>query len=178
MIIKKDIESLILKHGLKDYQWIGPEEIVISQWVRMKCICGCDEFGRPACPPHMPSVQECHELIHEYNHIIIFRFEKEVAYNDFPKKWAREVSYQLLNLEKEIFLSGCYKTFFLNAFSCNLCHECKAGKKACKYPKLLRPTPEALGIDVFTTVRQLDYPIEVLQEDSKVMNRYAILLIE
>ncbi|MBN2104156.1 hypothetical protein JW835_08970 [bacterium] len=68
--------------------------------------------------------------------------------------------------------------FLLNAFSCNLCHDCKAVKKTCKYLKLLRPCPEALGIDVFTTVRQLDYPIEVLQEDSKVMNQYAILLVE
>jgi len=35
-----------------------------------------------------------------------------------------------------------------------------------------------LAVDVFSTVRQGDYPIEVLPEYSRAMNRYAFLLIE
>jgi predicted metal-binding protein len=41
-----------------------------------------------------------------------------------------------------------------------------------------RPTPEALGIDVYSTVRKAGYPIQVLFEYSQKMNRYAFLLIE
>jgi hypothetical protein len=38
--------------------------------------------------------------------------------------------------------------------------------------------PYALPVDVFSTVRQYDYPIKVLSDYSQVMNRYAFLLIE
>ena len=62
--------------------------------------------------------------------------------------------------------------------SCFLCDECAKLRKACKQPRLARPSPESMGIDVFTTARQYGYPIEVLSDYSQKMNRYAILLIE
>jgi hypothetical protein len=33
-------------------------------------------------------------------------------------------------------------------------------------------------MDVFSTVRKLGYPIQVLSDTSQTMNRYAFLLIE
>ncbi len=41
-----------------------------------------------------------------------------------------------------------------------------------------RPTPEALAIDVFSTVRQIGYPIRVVQGYDDEMNRYAFLMVE
>jgi hypothetical protein len=35
-----------------------------------------------------------------------------------------------------------------------------------------------MAVDVFATVRNLGYPIEVLTDPSDVMNRYAFLLVE
>jgi hypothetical protein len=35
-----------------------------------------------------------------------------------------------------------------------------------------------MAIDVFSTVRQYGYPIEVLSDYSQAMNRYAFLLVE
>ncbi len=175
---KSKIEKIITRFPFKEFKWIGPDDIVIAQWVRMKCLYGCGETGRPACPPNLPSIEACRELIHEYRHILIFHFRKDVKYGDYPKKWAKDLTSQLLDLEKQIFLSGYHKTFLLSASSCNLCSECKADKKSCKHPLLLRPCPEALGIDVFETVRNLSYSIEVLREDSSVMNRYAFILVE
>jgi hypothetical protein len=43
---------------------------------------------------------------------------------------------------------------------------------------LSRPTPEAMSVDVFATVRQVGYPIEVLSDTSQKMNRYSFLMIE
>lgn len=174
---KDTIEKLIQGAGFSEYQWIKPEQIRIAHWVRMKCLFGCGDIGRPMCPPNLPSIQDCRELIHEYKDILIFRFEKEVVYQDYPRKWAQELNRRLLELERQIFLAGNYKVFLLNASTCNSCHECKADKKSCKHPMLLRPCPEALGIDVFETARNLNYPIEVLNEDSKMMNRYAFILV-
>ena len=41
-----------------------------------------------------------------------------------------------------------------------------------------RPTPEGFAMDVFSTVRQFGYRIEVLTDYVQSMNRYAFLLIE
>ena len=175
---RKNIEQIIQKFQFTDYKWIKPDQITIAQWVRMKCLYGCGDVGKPACPPHVPSIEACRALIHEYNEIVIFRFEIIMTYREYRKDWAKALNRQLLDLEREVFLSGCHKAFLLNVSSCNLCHECKAEKKPCKHPESLRPCPEALGIDVFATARAVDYPIEVLRRDSKGMNRYAILLIQ
>jgi predicted metal-binding protein len=62
--------------------------------------------------------------------------------------------------------------------SCTLCAKCVSSRAECKKPKLARPAPEAMGIDVFSTVLKAGYPIEVLNDYSQQMNRYAILLVE
>ncbi len=41
--------------GFHDHQWVQPSELVVSQWVRAKCMFGCPDYGRNAsCPPHVP----------------------------------------------------------------------------------------------------------------------------
>jgi predicted metal-binding protein len=61
---------------------------------------------------------------------------------------------------------------------CRLCKVYPGTRAACKNPASARPCPEALGVDVFTTVRKAGYPIEVLTEYHQEMNRYAFLLME
>ncbi len=62
--------------------------------------------------------------------------------------------------------------------SCHLCAECVPQRAECKEPALSRPSPESMAVDVFATVRQVGYPIEVLTDVTAPMNRYAFLLIE
>jgi hypothetical protein len=45
-------------------------------------------------------------------------------------------------------------------------------------PRISRPTPEAMAVDVYSTVRQFGFPIEVRTNYSQVMNRYAFLMIQ
>jgi predicted metal-binding protein len=77
-----------------------------------------------------------------------------------------------------VFKAGFVKAFLLFFDSCGICPECSGSRTSCKEPKLARPVPEALAVDVFSTVRKLGYPIEVLSEYDQEMNRYAILLID
>ena len=57
---QKQIDDILHDHGYADYKWIDPQQIVVAQWVRMKCMFGCGEYGRAgACPPNTPSVAEC-----------------------------------------------------------------------------------------------------------------------
>ena len=176
---RKTLEDLIKEHGYEDYSWMNPKNIVVSQWVRMKCTFGCRLYGKVgSCPPNLPSVPECRAFFNEYKIEVLFHFPKRVGKPEDRHAWTKEVNSKLLKLERDVFLSGYYKTFLLFMDSCELCESCPGERAKCLNPKQSRPTPEGMAIDVFTTVRKLGYPIEVLKDTSEEMNRYAILLIE
>ena len=179
MADREGLEALFQKHGYTDFTWVAPKDIVVAQWVRMKCRFGCDEYGRTAsCPPNVPSVEECRLFFNDYSVAVIFHFEKRVDAPEDRHAWTRSVNRKLLALEREVFISGHEKAFLLFMDSCCLCPECADTKAECRHPEDARPTPEALGVDVFSTVRPLGLPIEVLSDYEQTMNRYAFLLIE
>ena len=179
MVDRKNFEERFIAHKFNDFRWIDPKTIVTAHWVRMKCIFGCREYGKTAsCPPNIPSISECERFFKEYKEAVIFHFEKKVARPEDRFAWTRKVNLKLLKLEREIFLSGYEKAFLLFMDSCNICKECGGVKEKCKEPRLARPTPEAMGVDVYTTVRNAGYPIQVLSDYTKTMNRYAFLMIE
>jgi predicted metal-binding protein len=175
----KGLKALFSKHGFTDYRWLDPAEIVVAEWVRMKCLYGCRDYGKnAACPPNAPSVAECARFFREYKRAAVFHFAKTVERPDDRHAWGREVNLDLLKLEGDVFKAGFVKAFLLFFDSCGICPECSGSRTSCKEPKLARPVPEALAVDVFSTVRKLGYPIEVLFEYDQEMNRYAILLID
>ena len=174
-----ELEALFAQHGYTDFRWIKPEDIVVSQWVRMKCTFGCGEYGRNAtCPPNVPSVSECRRFFDEYSAAVIFHFERKVEKPEDRHAWSRGVNQELVKLERAVFVAGYQKAFLLYMDSCFLCAECPGKREECKNPRSARPSPESMAIDVFTTVRQYGYPIGVLSDYSQAMNRYAFLLIE
>ncbi|MBA7543161.1 hypothetical protein ES705_35488 [subsurface metagenome] len=59
---KNRIEQILKGKGFTDYKWINPKEIIVSQWVRVKCEFGCSDYGLRACPPNTPTVQECKDF--------------------------------------------------------------------------------------------------------------------
>jgi predicted metal-binding protein len=179
MNTQEKVDAILKKQGYDDYKWINPAEIFVSQWVRMKCLYGCNEYGKTAtCPPNVPTIEESERFFHEYSLAVIIRFDKKMEKPEDRFAWTRKVNIKLLELEKEIFCSGFQKAFLLFMDSCNICRSCEEKKEDCKEPKLSRPTPEALGIDVYSTVRKVELPIQVLSDYSQKMNRYAFLLIE
>jgi predicted metal-binding protein len=179
MADKKHFEQIFQKHGFEDFRWIDPKSIVVAQWVRMKCQFGCSEYGQnAACPPNTPAVADCERFFREYNTAVIFHFEKKVDKPQDRHAWTKRMNMRLLKLEKEIFLSGHEKAFLLFMDSCTICAKCTARREDCKESKLARPTPEAMAMDVYSTVRRAGYPIEVLPDYDRAMNRYSFLLIE
>ena len=174
-----ELEALFAQHGYTDFRWIKPEDIVVSQWVRMKCTFGCGEYGKNAtCPPNVPSVSECRRFFDEYSAAVIFHFEKKVEKPEDRHAWSKGVNQELVKLERAVFVAGYQKAFLLYMDSCCICTECPGKREECKNPRSARPSPESMAIDVFSTVRQYGYPIGVLSDYSQAMNRYAFLLIE
>jgi predicted metal-binding protein len=173
------LESIFQRHGYSDFKWIDPKEFVVAHWVRMKCMFGCKEYGHTAsCPPNVPSVEECQKFFKDYDEAAIFHFAGAVPKPGDRHDWTRKLNQKLLDLEKDVFTSGYEKVFLLFLDSCNICKSCRETREECKEPKLSRPTPEALAMDVFSTVRKVGYSIEVLSDYSQEMNRFAFLLIK
>ena len=176
---RTELALMFHQHGYSDFQWVEPREVVVSQWVRMKCTFGCGNYGHnAACPPNVPSVSEVRQLFAEYSTMAVFHFAHAVEKPEDRHVWTRGINQGLLKLERELFLAGHYKVFLLCCDSCHLCDECQETRGTCKNPRLARPSPEAMAIDVFTTVRKAGFPIEVLTDYTQTMNRYAFLLIE
>ena len=109
---------------------------------------------------------------------MILHFRKKVARPEDRHAWSKKVNLALLKLERAVFLAGYPKAFLLFMDSCSLCADCSGSREECKNPKAARPSPESMAVDVFSTVKQYDYSIEVLWDYSQAMNRYAFLLIE
>lgn len=175
---RKHLEKMFLSRGFRDFRWADPRSYVVAEWVRMKCRFGCPEYGRTAsCPPAVPSVEDCRRFFRDYRQSAVFHFEKKVEDPQQRFSWTRDINKKLLQLERDVFLGGHEKAFLLFLDSCNLCRNCSGLRESCKLPKMARPTPEALAVDVFATVRRLGYPIQVLSDTSQAMNRYSFLLI-
>ncbi len=177
-IAKKKLDGLIAKHGYRNYKWIDPKKIIVRQWVRMKCIFGCGEYGQNAsCPPNVPSVSACERFFGEYSDAVIFNFESKVDNPEDRHAWSKKVNKKLSELEREIFISGYEKAFLLYMDSCCICKECSGSRENCKKPRVSRPSPESMAIDVYSTVRRFGFSIEVLSDYSQTMNRYSFLMI-
>jgi predicted metal-binding protein len=176
---RDELERLFEVHGYQDFQWIDPQRIVVAQWVRMKCMYGCHEYGSSAvCPPNVPSVNDCERFFREYTDAVIFHFEQVVEKPEDRHAWSREVNGELLKLEREVFITGHPKAFLLFMDTCEICRDCSAVRAECRNQRDARPTPEALAVDVFSTVKHLGFPIQVLPDYEKAMNRYALLMID
>jgi len=173
------LESVFTKHGFTDYKWIDPKLIVVAQWVRMKCMFGCVEYGKcAACPPNTPPIPECERFIKEYKEAVVFHFEKKVDKPDDRKAWSKVVNTKLVEMEREVFLAGYQKAFLMLMDSCGVCNDCMDERTKCKNKRMARPGADAMGIDVYTTVRAIGYQINVLEDYFKPMNRYSFLMIE
>lgn len=176
---RKGLEMIFKKHGFTDFKWLDPQKIVVSQWVRMKCLYGCPHYGAAGCcPPNVPTVSECREFLREYSTAVVFHFSEKMKNPEDRHGWTKKINARLLKAERDVFLVGNQRAFLLYMDTCQACAECTPTRSGCNNKKAARPVPEALAIDVFSTARSIGYPIDVLSDFSLRMNRYAFLLIE
>ena len=149
----------------KDAKIIPADTIVAAQWVRAKCQFGCGGYGkRLTCPPHSPAPEETSQMLINYKHALLIHGDEETP-----------ITRIVAALEREIFLDGHYKAFGMGAGPCSICEECV---EPCKYPHQARPSMEACGIDVYTTVRANGFPIQVLKDEGYKPNYYGLVLID
>ena len=173
----EQIEKIIHSHGISDYKWLDPRnDIVVAHWVRFRCRFGCNEYGKTgSCPPAVPPVDECRKMILEYEKAIILHFQTQSPTSSDKIKQMTD----LLEIEREVFLSGHYKAFLLQYADCCFCKACAAegSREKCLNKAKCRPSVDAMGIDMFQTARNAGYSIQVLKDRDDMQNRFALLLV-
>ncbi|MEM4230212.1 MAG: DUF2284 domain-containing protein [Thermoproteota archaeon] len=168
MTVSKSLEELCeiaVKLGAAEAKVIKAGDVVVRDWVRLKCQYGCGGYGkRLTCPPYSPTPEQTRRILSGYSSAILLRFEPELG----------NVHKIVAKLEREAFLSGYYSAFGLASGSCPFCKECNL--KSCVHPELARPSMEACGIDVYATARGAGFTIEVVKTRKEKPNYFGLLL--
>ena len=145
------------------------KDIVFDSRTVLKCLFGCEDYGKIHTCPHQRSPLSTKEYKK-----ILKRYEGGLILGTDIKLEAQQISYEI---ERKCFLDGYYFAFSLS--DCALCSMCAlADDKECRSPKRARPAFHSVGIDVFKTVRSFGMPIEVLTDQDMAQNWYSAVFIK
>lgn len=170
--------ELLRQNGYDDFRWLCGTQVPVRRWVRFKCRYGCPNYGRlAACPPSVPTLDECRELFGEYGHIAIIRLSAGVKDPAEDAIWLRRTGKELLALERAVFLGGFSRALVLFPGPCRFCETCTGQRRSCRYPADVRPSPEALGVDLFGVAEAVGYDLQILEDTARTMTRLAFLLV-
>ena len=159
------LQEKALEFGVLDAKIIRGEDIIVGDWVRLKCQYGCGGYGRKlTCPPYSPKPEETRRILQNYDSALLLRVG--------PSRNGHEI---VVKLEREAFLSGFYRVFGLGEGPCPFCKECNLQK--CTHPNLARPSMEACGIDVYATARKAGFELNVVKKREEKPNFFSLLLV-
>ena len=189
-VLEAELEKMAFKEGASVIMPIDPKDIVVGNWVRLKCQYGCPSYAKKlSCPPYSPTPEDTRKVLKEYSKAYLIGYSRSIfdEYGNekfdkiFPKA-LKKIRKSILELEKHVFLLGYYKSFTYGFCGpCTLCKHCsaEAGDITCKLPKESRPSMEAAGMDVFKTVRNAGLELEVQSEiNQDDLRMYTLLLLE
>ncbi len=187
-LMVKELESIALEGGATVIKQISPQDIIVAQWVRNKCQFGCPHFGkRFTCPPYAPTPQETVATLKSYQKALLVEFGNLHPVRGRLEPVGRMTHNTLYNMERCAFLNGHERVFFYGGGPCVLCRSCPAEKlenpnlfckKECKRPEEARPSMEAAGIDVYSTVRQAGFKPHVVRERTETFTDFGLVLLE
>jgi predicted metal-binding protein len=160
--------QLAKKLGAKHAQIVDVNKVVVGNWVRMKCQYGCARYGEKlTCPPYTPIPDEFRRVLDGYSLAILLRFELQTR-DDFKTPTS-----VVTQLEREAFLLGYHSAFGLGFSTCYYCTECTL--EGCIHPELARPSMEACGTDVYITVRNTGFNLNVVKNRDEQANFFWII---
>jgi predicted metal-binding protein len=164
---KKLIKKAQSIEGIEKAVIIDASTIVTAAWVRQKCKFGCSGYGASlTCPPNSPAPDQTAELLKSYKKGLLLH-----SHN------SRNLKHAALEMEREAFLAGFHAAFGFGAGPWRLCKEC-ALEDGCRHSEEARPSLEACGIDVFTTVRNNGFTINVLTSTGQTPDYFAAVMLE
>ncbi len=163
------IFSVLKEQGASEVHLIPVKSIVVDERVRLKCqIPLCDTYGRNLmCPPNLPSVEDFRRALGRFSQGILIQVSASIPMQSGGNlsedvfASARKL-HELVNRgERMAFEGGLHFATGLIGGCCRLCDECVAvlGETKCRFPFKARPSMEAMGIDVFSTLENVGLPV-------------------
>ena len=168
----QEIIDKAIQLGASSAKPIQADGVVLAHWVRLKCQYGCEEYNtRLSCPPYTPSFDQVRSALQEYDTALLVEFKPDTSEDNW-----KITHTAMLELERWTFLRGFYKAFAMTSGPCPLCANCHVAK--CLHPETARPSMEAMGVDVYQTVRNAGYSLEVIQSEDALPTYFGLLLVK
>ena len=200
MLSDDELRGLAVDAGASDALAIPAENVVVDNVVALRCQYGCAEYGRwLTCPPHSPDPEKTRQVLSEYRRCLLvaldvpsdpqLQMDEEDEANpdealtstttDVPvfRGMGRKLFKLVAEVERRLFLAGHYRAFGFAAGHCPFCKECNLARP-CRFPSLSRPSMEASGIDVFSTLRNSGWANRVLTDPKESFRIYALVLVD
>jgi predicted metal-binding protein len=173
----KDWEARAVDLGAAGAVLIDPRLVVTADWVRVKCQFGCDGYGQcRTCPPHSPTATETRKLLDGYARAVLLRSGPSTDESE-SDRLCRRLRTVAAGLERELFLAGFYKAWCMGAGPCEICDVCDMDAP-CVAPEQARPSMEACGVDVFSTVRNAGWEVEVVKDHRDRYQYFSLVLVD
>lgn len=172
----EDLRPILVKAlewGTLDIKVIRTQDIVVAEWVRMKCRYGCPNYGvRLDCPPNTPDPDLMRRLLGEYHRALILKLARLPRYQ-------AELSGIVHKVERELYLNHFYRALAFGAGACGLCpEECVREPGRCPHPHNIRPAAEGAGVDWFQTLKNNGWEVRVVQEKGELPPSYSLILVD
>lgn len=162
--------------GVSKAEIIDTKNVVVGNWVRLKCQYGCDGYAEClTCPPYSPTPDYTEKMMGEYSNALLMQIEN-ISLMNRPRLGSK-LRNIVADLEREIFLDGYHKAFGMAAGPCRFCRSCDT-HNPCKHPYRARPSMEACGIDVYQTARNCGFELQVVRTKDCPYSYAALILIE
>ncbi|MFX1452559.1 MAG: DUF2284 domain-containing protein [Promethearchaeota archaeon] len=168
-------------------KYISANKVIVGDWPRYKCMFGCEVYGNTlCCPPFVPPPEETKKILVEYTHALLIGFKGEVS--GPIMKNHRKMQKTMIKLEKKAFDLNYPKAFVFSTGTCLLCKKCikqeldddidpLMARTFCRHRNKARPSMEAAGIDVFSTVENVGLKLETITEKNLDKLKYFGLLL-
>lgn len=164
----KSLVDLAKELGAHDAIPFDISDIAFDPRTILKCLYGCTG-GLAYCPTTATEASNTlmfQQLIQKYKWGVLVRTGELAAGQDIT-----------IALERRAFLDGY--TFAFGATECAGCVQCATEQgDACVNKRTLRPPLYSLGIDVYKTVRNVGWVLEVVQQKGDPVSNITAVFVE
>jgi len=128
--LEEELKKMATNSGAYILSPVNPGEVVVGNWVRLKCQYGCPGFGQSlCCPPYSPTPDKTRKVIDSYREAILLHCGLRKGEKRGQK--AKIFKDAVVRLEIEMFWAEYYKPGAWDAapatFAKNVMHRAPAG---------------------------------------------------
>jgi predicted metal-binding protein len=163
----KKLEACAQEAGALIARRIPVDKVVVDERVYYKCLYGCPSYNSSKmCPPNTPHPVDFERALRKYRWGVVVQTRPS------------DINEIVVAVERQAFLWGHYLALGLRGGPCMLCDECTDPDEPCRNPQMARPAMEAVGIDVFATLKNARIRTEIKKTGEEEWFCHGLILVE